>query len=63
MLAHCPATWTLKYVVVLVAHLCGAAGMRLGLGSWSFGVVLGQMERIKEISNLQMNPRYTQLIR
>ncbi len=63
MLAHRPATWTLKDVVVLVAHLCGAAGMGLGLGSWSFGVVLGQMESFKEIPNPQMNPRYTQLVR
>ena len=63
MLAHRPAAWTLKYVVVLVAHLCGAAGMRLGLGSWSFGVVLGQGERIKKMPGPQMSTRDTQLVR
>jgi len=34
-------------VIVLVAHVSGAAGMWLGLGSWSFGIALGQTERLE----------------
>ena len=39
---------TLKDVIVFVALVSGATGIRLGLGTWSFGIVLGQTERIKK---------------